>query len=302
MSVTWKLRKWVEDNRTRLYMGGLAPYEVGTIADEIDAEHKRLADKAHADGEKSAMKQVRSKSVDYKKGYEQAMNDVEERTKTEQSGSQTVDLLMELLNEYYESECAIDEDRVTYYADRLDGRTEDERMDERTRTEQNGAERSKVRAGSRITDELRVYVNTIAKEKINEIADRIDWRYTEDMFEECEEDDLEAFEATHVKLPVDADGEVIHIGDEMDVEHFGTVEVEGFVHNSIAFYNYTGQPAHICTSPAALCRHHHEPTVEDVLRELIHRYDELRLGPNAFDPFELLTEYAAKLRLAGEDK
>ena len=43
MSITRKLRKWVEDNRTRLYMGGLSPYEVGTIADEIDAEHKRLA-------------------------------------------------------------------------------------------------------------------------------------------------------------------------------------------------------------------------------------------------------------------
>ena len=40
-----------------------------------------------------------------------------------------------------------------------------------------------------------------------------------------------------VKLPVDADGEYIRVGDVMDTEHFGTVEVEGFVHNAVAFYN-----------------------------------------------------------------
>ena len=38
--------------------------------------------------------------------------------------SETIDLLMELLNEYRESGCALDESRVTYYARMLE--TDDE--------------------------------------------------------------------------------------------------------------------------------------------------------------------------------
>lgn len=187
MSITWKLRKWVEDNRSCLYMGWLSPYEVGTIADEIDAEHKRLTDKAHADGEHSAMKQVRSKSVDYRKGYEQAMKDVE--------------------------------------------RTMDERKtdDERTKTEQNGVGSSKVRAGSSITEELRESMSpcisdgwlTITKSTFEKVADRIDEQYA------VKVERLEKYRAAvcamlkeYVKLPVDADGVPIRVGDEMDV---GTV-------------------------------------------------------------------------------
>ena len=259
MSITRELRKWVESHTTNsLFLSYPPQHEVrGTaeslkaVADEIDAEHKRLTDKAHADGERSAMKQVRSRSVDYRKGYEQAMKDVEERTKTEQGGSQTIDILMELLNEYYESGCAIEEDRVTYYADRLDGRTEDKRVDERTKTEQNGVGSSKALVGSSITDELRIFIaeqcsylrgaGCSGYNKMLEIADRIDERYAEgvqlawaDGIARAE-GDLKAFEATHVKLPLDADGVPIRLGDEMELtdeaanrfdgnKHFGKVE------------------------------------------------------------------------------
>lgn len=93
-----------------------------------------------------------------------------------------------------------------------------------------------------------------------------------------------------VKLPVDADGETIHIGDVMDTEHFGTVEVEGFVHNSIAFYNYSCQPAYLCTTPVSLCRHHHESTIADVLREFS---DEVR---RCCDTEDTINEYADRIR------
>lgn len=134
------------------------------------------------------------------------------------SGSQTIDILMELLNEYQGSECAIAEDRVTWYADRLDGRTEDERMEERTRTEQNGV----------ITDELREYVGDLQNPKANRlraIADRIDERYS------VKVERLEKYRAAvdamlkeYVKLPADADGVPIRVGDSVALGD-GTFEV-----------------------------------------------------------------------------
>lgn len=136
-----------------------------------------------------------------------------------------------------------------------------------------------------ITDELREYANKVIHREdymaglafdLNRIADRID----------------EAIASEYVKLPVDADGVPIHIGDEVDTEHFGTVEVEGFVHHSVAFYNYSEQPAYLCTTPTSLCRHHHEPTVEDVLREFAKCWDD----PTHYAKGELVEEYAEKLR------
>lgn len=103
----------------------------------------------------------------------------------------------------------------------------------------------------------------------------------------------------YIALPKDADGEYIHVGDMMDTEHFGTVEVEGFIHNAVAFYNYSGQPAYLCTSPANLCHHHHEPTVEDVMVEFATDWESAQDGE---DKTAVLKEYAAKLRLAGEDE
>ena len=100
-----------------------------------------------------------------------------------------------------------------------------------------------------------------------------------------------------VRMPKDADGKVIHIGDVMDTEHFGTVEVEGFVHSAVAFYNYSGQPAYICTAPANTC-HYHAPTVEDVLREFALACEDAgNAGPEVE---RIAAEYAAKLRLAEE--
>lgn len=98
----------------------------------------------------------------------------------------------------------------------------------------------------------------------------------------------------YVKLPVDADGEVIHIGDVMDTEHFGTVEVEGFVHDAVAFFNYSGQPAYICTAPAKTC-HHHKPTVEDLLHEFGDKV--CNSGHQwGLDAAETIEEYAERIK------
>ena len=104
----------------------------------------------------------------------------------------------------------------------------------------------------------------------------------------------------YTALPLDADGVPIHIGDVMDTNAFGTVEVEGFIHSAIAFYNYNeDQQARLCTSPAKLC-HHHKPTVADLLREF---YVLAVRGKEAHAEDvdeDVLAEYAAKLRLAGD--
>lgn len=153
-----------------------------------------------------------------------------------------------------------------------------------------------------ITDELREWATGLfnTRKTVLDIADRIDAAHEEALASSYFDgvfSDGELAENGFIRLPVDADGEYIRIGDMMDTEHFGTVEVEGFVHNSIAFYNYSGQPAYLCTSPVTLCRHHHAPTVEDVLHEFALACEDAgNAGPEVA---RIAAEYAAKLRLAG---
>lgn len=166
----------------------------------------------------------------------------------------------------------------------------------------------------RITDELRRYISGKAgsgislacEEAIANIADRIDERVDNIRFNEhqkgyqdgirdgrsCEWD---YWESTHIELPKDADGEYIHIGDEVDTEHFGTVDVIGFTRNSVVFYNYSEQPAYLCITPRTLCRRHHEPTVEGLLQKMI---EEAVGYSDAHTTVALsaITEYAEKLR------
>ena len=110
-------------------------------------------------------------------------------------------------------------------------------------------------------------------------------------------EDLTIFGTDYTALPLDADGVPIHVGDVMDTSAFGTVEVEGFIHSAIAFYNYNeDQQARLCTSPAKLC-HHHKPTVADVLREFA---DGIK-DQNADFTELAIAEYAKRLKLAEGD-
>jgi len=96
-------------------------------------------------------------------------------------------------------------------------------------------------------------------------------------------------------LPLDADGEVIHVGDKMaygdDVFMVCGVGRE----NGVAAVYYTtegGYDAYI----ASVCHHYHKPTVEDVLREFaIACEDADNAGPTVA---ALIDEYAKRIREA----
>ena len=130
---------------------------------------------------------------------------------------------------------------------------------------------------SKISDELREWINgntIIHVTELRAIADRID--------------------AETVELPKDADDEYIHIGDVMEWCASGeTLTVEG-IGSDVLFY-IDGENAE--WTAARNKRHHHEPTVEDVLREFADRV--CNSGHQwGLDAADTIAEYAAKLRLA----
>lgn len=100
-----------------------------------------------------------------------------------------------------------------------------------------------------------------------------------------------------VELPKDADGEYIHIGDVMEWCDSGeTLTVEG-IGSDVLFY-IDGENAE--WTAARNKRHHHEPTVEDVLREFAEKVIDSQI-PSVHPTYEeAITEYAAKLRLADD--
>lgn len=95
-----------------------------------------------------------------------------------------------------------------------------------------------------------------------------------------------------VRLPKDADGEYIRVGDVMvsDGGAKGTV-------TSIAPESIVLDHSSIGSNPKAF-HHYHAPTVEDVLHRLVGRAQALDC---AEDEDKLVAEYAAKLRLAEGD-
>ena len=107
-----------------------------------------------------------------------------------------------------------------------------------------------------------------------------------------------------IRLPVDADGVPIRVGDVMDEQlPFGGYAAPAPVDTmelSRGAGGY-GWMVRLDSESGAfinpkLLRHHHAPTVEDVLREFVDALDIDRCD----DPDATIAEYAAKLRLAGE--
>lgn len=145
---------------------------------------------------------------------------------------------------------------------------------------------------SKISDELRDYCKKVLcythyYDKFWHLADRID--------------------SEMVELPKDKDGVPIHVGDVMEWPYGnGEFIVEGIGGNTLF---YIDKDSNECEWTAAGDkRHHHAPTVEDVLRECCLKYHALLIegmSDIAHDmpaPSEIIAEYAAKLRLAGEDE
>lgn len=107
-----------------------------------------------------------------------------------------------------------------------------------------------------------------------------------------------------IRLPKDTDGEYIHIGDVMVYADGNTcpMKVVALVPPSV-FLTDDG-PRY-----ADMCRHYHEPTVEDVLREMREKMDALTTdyvcelidaGERTRKEDELFADYAKRLRLATE--
>jgi len=167
-----------------------------------------------------------------------------------------------------------------------------------------------------ITDELRsggthltvTDRRAFGEEELTSIADRIDREHrmalekvAADAFLDGTPAEAQLEELGYIKLPVDADGKAIHVGDKLtDGEYTFTVyELAVYGDGSWSIRNDDGNAWAACD-----VTHRHEPTVEDVLQELT---DEVwnRCCEGVADIFdsgidELVAEYAARLRLAGD--
>ena len=112
--------------------------------------------------------------------------------------------------------------------------------------------------------------------------------------------DAELAERGLVRLPVDADGVTIRVGDTLD----------GYGETTVVKLLRLGDDGWAMTCENGLWfdfaafTHHHKPTVEDVLREFTDEvWNRCCEGATASDSGidELVAECAAKLRLAGEN-
>ena len=173
-----------------------------------------------------------------------------------------------------------------------------------------------------ITDELREWAKEhLSRSSILAIADRIDaeHRKAEDEWRDkngdmwlkgyaaCHEELMEGHpvivadleKAGWVKSPVDSDGVPIRVGDVMEGEKIGGGFGEPFEVAGYIMSNGELEPMdeHKCPRKRKYLRHHHEPTVEDVLLELL---DEAEHFHSLEEEREAIAEYAAKLRLAGD--
>jgi len=158
-----------------------------------------------------------------------------------------------------------------------------------------------------ITDELRKYARgyklTLNRsyQTLMEIADRIDAEHdaaltrklTNAVLYGTEFVTMPARELTerYTELPKDADGKPVRIGDVLEWPDGSDepFEVVGIGLNGTVYYMYDDS----CEWTNASTKRHHDPTVEDVLREFAYG-----LGVPVADSYVAAT--AAKLRLAGE--
>ena len=117
--------------------------------------------------------------------------------------------------------------------------------------------------------------------------------------------DLTLYGVDYTALPLDADGVPIHVGDVViESLPFGG-ESKPLVVDRMELGRYDGKDVWAVAldtdkSPwvqPPLLRHHHAPTVEDVLREFGKAWVEWEDG----SPYDPIAKYAAKLRLAVGD-
>ena len=154
-----------------------------------------------------------------------------------------------------------------------------------------------------ITSELRAFIGAMdgtrpcEAERLCKVADRIDAKH-ERVLRETGEEIVGDVRKEWIRLPLDADGIPIHIGDVMDskVDHLfdgrpfevrALVLCEGEWEAADSRFGNRYEPNSL--------RHHHAPTVEDVLREFalaVCKDDALTIREGVVE------EYAKRLTLA----
>ena len=173
-----------------------------------------------------------------------------------------------------------------------------------------------------ITDELRLfaadpYTGWVPTDKqqadLRAIADRIDAEHESACAEAYGNGVMSVpialDESAWVKLPVDADGVPIHIGDMVEDASVREI-IEQVMQIRYTLATSSKAPTvltSIITDASQLpqkssdYRHYRAPTVEDVLREFAEKITDSQI-PNVHPTYEeAIAEYAAKLRLAGEE-
>ena len=116
------------------------------------------------------------------------------------------------------------------------------------------------------------------RRKVGELADAIEQEIAE----------------RYVKLPLDANGEYIHVGDEVDFLGHSTVDAIG--KDGEVFIFASNWLDGVYAERACKLHHYHKPTLEDVLRDFAYELSKRQSSPETFDPKELYAEYAAKIR------
>lgn len=151
-----------------------------------------------------------------------------------------------------------------------------------------------------ITGELREWaggalMRLSAHEELTAIADRIDAEHESALYDlRREHDEWEADrDAKWVKLPVDADGKYIRIGDEMET----LISPFAGEHCAVEYLILLADGWEVDGDAPTSMRHYHKPTVEDVLTEFGIDWEH---ESDCEDRAALLKEYAAKLRLVGD--
>ena len=159
-----------------------------------------------------------------------------------------------------------------------------------------------------ITDELREYAEDWdwldtgaerAQDRIEAIADRIDAEHERQL--EVLYRDMS--DAEYVKLHKDTGGEYIHEYDKVDWrDHAGTWHENSTVvalcnDGCYVMYALDGMVIHVNKSDI---RHHHAPTVEDVLRDFARECLTYTTCVDDHEVQDAIEMYAAKLRLAGD--
>ena len=103
-------------------------------------------------------------------------------------------------------------------------------------------------------------------------------------------------------LPKDADGTPVHVGDVMEWVRYEdddpTIVRKVSAVGADVFFAWSDEQGRYAQYDAHAYRHHHKPTVEDVMVEFAADWE---CAEDGEDKASVLKEYAKRLKLAGDD-